>query len=274
MHILGDESLYLNDDGIFLRELIYLNRDEYLEDVKLENNKYASLINLYNTYISKISNLVSELEIKDNQISTIQVITKLLFNGVFSYDEIFKTDSGIKDILVSRNGINVIDGTCCCRNVTDFVKDIMGIDEYPCVISHISDKHLAKEKEVNHTMNLVYYKGIPYGFDVCNNGNLYKMISEFEMIPFDDKKRYYTHYKPYYDMIYNGKSLSDIKTTLEYYKQVCGNYISKEEYEEIIELASIRLKSRKSLIYDFKNDTKDLMFELKSQIEEVKGMRK
>ena len=134
--------------------------------------------------------------------------------------------------------------------------------------------YLAKEKEVNHTMNLVYYKGIPYGFDVCNNGNLYKMISEFEMIPFDDKKRYYTLYKPYYDMIYNGKSLSDIKTSLEYYKQVCGNYISKEEYEEIIRLTGIRIKSGKSLIYDFRNDTKDLLFELKSQIEEVKGMRK
>ena len=67
MFILGDESLYLNDNGIFLRELIKLNRDEYLEDVKLENNKYAFLINLYEKYISKISDLVSELEIKDNQ---------------------------------------------------------------------------------------------------------------------------------------------------------------------------------------------------------------
>ena len=270
MFLFGDESLYLNEDGIFMRELIRLNRDEYLEDEKIENSKYASLICLYNKYILKVSDLVDELEIKDNQISTIQIITTLLLNGVFSYNGIFEKGRGIKDILISRNGINVIDGVGCCRNVTAFIKNIMDIDEFPCVISYISDKHLAREKEVNHTINLIYYKGVPYGFDAYNNGNLYNMISEFEMVPFNDKLKYYAYYKPYYDMIYNGKSLSDIRQSLEYYKHVCGNHISKEEFEEILKLTNIRMKNGESLIRYFKSDTKDLICELKEEIEEVK----
>ena len=270
MFILGDESLYLNEDGIFMRELIKLNYDEYLEEEKSENNKYAYLISLYNKYISIIFDLVHELEIKDNQISTIQIITTLLLNGVFSYNGVFEKKSGIKDILISRNGLNVIDGIGCCRNVSAFIKDIMDIDEFPCVISYISDKHLATEREVNHTINLIYYKGVSYGFDAYNNGNLYKMISEFEMVPFDDKLKYYAYYKPYYDMIYNGKSLLDIRKSLEYYKQVCGKHISKDEFEEILKLTNLRIKDGEFLIRAFRSDTKKLICELKEEIEEVK----
>lgn len=270
MFLLGDESLYLNDDGIYMRELIKLNHDEYLQDEYFENNKYAFLINLYKKYISKVSDLVHELEIKNNQISTIQIISHLLLNGVFSYNGIFEKGRGIKDILITRNGLNVIDGIGCCRNVSAFIKDITGIEEFPCVISYISEKHLARDREVNHTINLIYYKGIPYGFDAYNNGNLYKMISEFEMVPFNENLKFYAYYKPYYDMIYNGKSLLDVKQSLEYYKQVCGNHISKDEFEEIVKLTNHRIDNGEFIIKDFISDTRNLIFELKEQIEEVK----
>ena len=272
MFLLGDESLYLNDDGIYMRELIKLNHEEYLQDEYFENKKYAYLINIYKKYISKVSDLVHELEIKNNQISTIQIISHLLLNGVFSYNNSFEKGRGIKDILISRNGLNIINGIGCCRNVSAFLKDVIeGVDEFPCVISNISDKHLAKEREVNHTINLIYYNGIPYGFDAYNNGNLYKMISEFEMVPFNEKLKYYIYYKPYYDMIYNGRSLLDIKQSLEYYKQVCGNHISKEEFEEILKLTKDRIKNGEYLVKDFKSDTKNLLCELKCEIEEKLG---
>ena len=55
MFLLGDETLYLNEDGIYMRELIKLNHDEYLQDEYFENNKYAFLINLYKKiYIKSI----------------------------------------------------------------------------------------------------------------------------------------------------------------------------------------------------------------------------
>ena len=133
------------------------------------------------------------------------------------------------------------------------------------------NKQMGLIEDVNYMVNIVNHDGVYYGFDAYNHGNLYKFINEYEMLPIDEEKSGYMHYKPYCEISNYGKSFEDVRRLLEMYKESSGmNTITKEEYAEIIRTAISNIQTNMSMIQDFTCVAKEPIDRIKKKIKEIK----
>lgn len=268
-----DERYYLSVLGIYERKMIELWKEKNNELTRDEISTYSSLISDYNSYINVASKLISELSIKGNSISIASLISVLIHCGIFSYDDFVRDNCD--DLLRSKIGINVLNGIGCCRNVSNFVTDIFNAMNEPCenltvVLSDKSDKEKAITSMANHMINLIHYKEVPYGFDALSNlGSLYYFINGFEILPINPDEESYMYYKPYIEMVYENKSLKDIRRKLNHFKDNGRKGISQEEFISIVTETDIRLQENMGLVKDFIRDTKEQIESINEKIKKL-----
>lgn len=270
-----DERYYLTMIGIFEKRVIELWKERVNRDKDEEINNYSSLIEEYNQYINTSAKLVEELCLKDNSISMALVISVLIESGTFSYGS-FNKDSS-EDILTLKLGLNILNGTGCCRNVSSFINDIFNALDRKCDVLTVlklegNNQKKALTSKANHMINLIYYDNVPYGFDMMSNiGSLYYFNNAFELLPIDTKEETYMYYKPYIEMVYQNRSFEYIKEKLNYLKANGRLSITQEEFRGIITETDERLCSNISLVKDFLLDTNERM---ESINEKIKGMKR
>lgn len=270
-----DERYYLTMIGIFERRMLKLWKEKVNEEKSKEIIQYSSLIDEYNLYIKLASKLVEELSLKDNSISMALIISTLIESGTFSYGS-FTKDS-CEDILTLKLGLNILNGTGCCRNVSCFINDIFGVLNKKCdvltvVVLEENNQKQALTSKANHMINLIYYDSTPYGFDMMSNmGSLYYFKNSFELLPVDLNGETYMYYKPYIEMVYQNRRFEYIKEKLRHLKEIGKLNITQEEFKEIITETDEKLCSNISLVKDFLFDTNERM---ESINEKIKGMKR
>ena len=269
-----DERYYLTMVGVLERRMLELWRDKIDEEKSKEIINYSYLIDKYNQYINIVSKLVEELSLKDNSISMALIISALIESSTFSYCS-FTKDS-CEDILISKLGLNILNGTGCCRNVSSFINDIFNVlDRKNDVLTVIkleeNNKKKALTSKANHMINLIYYNNTPYGFDMMSNmGSLYYFKNAFELLPLDLKEESYMHYKPYMELVYQGRSFEYIKEKLKHLKERGRMGITQEEFKEIITETDEKLCSNISLVKDFLFETNDRIESINEKIKSIK----
>lgn len=269
-----DERYYLTMIGVFERRMLELWKERVNRDKDEEMNNYSSLIEEYNLYIKTASKLVEELSLKDNSISIALVISALIESGTFSYGS-FDKDS-YEDILTLKLGLNILNGTGCCRNVSSFINDIFNALDRKCDVLTVvqleeNNQKKALTSKANHMIDLIYYDNVPYGFDMMNNlGSLYYFKNAFELFPVDTKEETYMYYKPYIEMVYQNRSFEYIKEKLKFLKENGRLGITQEEFKGIITETDEKLCSSISLVKDFLFDTNERMESINEKIKCMK----
>ena len=191
-----DESYYLSSFGEDERKILEYWKEKNKSDNEIEMVNYSSLISLYDSYIKLVGKLINEISL-DNSISKGLMISVLVQAGAFSYDEF--EGKNVDDILNSRIGLNVINGIGCCRNVSNFMTDVLNINGDFCenitVIQLTKrNKRKATREKANHMMNLINYDGVLYGFDLSTNyGSLYYFINSFELLPIEESQKIFIY---------------------------------------------------------------------------------
>lgn len=266
-----DERYYLDENR--KEEIDYLLESQKIWQFGIEEERqtYATLINDYNSYIKKISKLINELDYGKDNLSKLCIITKLIHNGIFSYEQVFTRENDTSTILNSRLGLNIIDGSGCCRHISEFIWDVIPESR---VITCVTECKNPLKNEANHMINLGEYNGEFYGFDAYNGGRILKFEDEFKIVPVDDTIKTYFNYKPYAEIIYYKRSLEEIREFLNYCKENKGVLSRKDElFIYFLTDKCLEIKTSKDMISDFRSDTRLELDNIEEQIKEIKIKR-
>ena len=267
-----DERYYLASYCEKERQCI-LEMKKYWEGRReIDKETYSSLISDYNSYIKLCKKLVDDIVLTEDELIKINTIRFLIMKGIFSHTNKFKRKRGIENIVYTKSGINVIDGVGACRHISEFITDIM---PKTSVLTCLYQQKEQFDEEANLAINLIYYNGIPYGFDGNNNGTLYKFTGSLSLSTLNYSQDMY--YKPYVEIILYDKIFEEIEEFLK------SNKIENiKDVKTITHLKELLLKykaymniSRSSeLISDFKSDTRIQVEDIKEQIKEIKRVKK
>lgn len=263
-------AYYKEKDYLFKR-----NENEKLEECKqlieekkqIESIEYNYLIKKYYEYIKMIGEFLKSLELY-NSLEYGLAIRYLIYNGYLSYNNKFEDRFIFYKEIVSKPGINVIDGEGCCRNISDLYKDIMDYlnmycEKYYCYLSYHKIGKRLFNKEANHVANIIEYKDNLYIMDLYNN-NLLRFINSFEAKAISYVKNLYLGYKPYFDYIVENYSLDDIDNRLHEFEESS----KKEHISELIWFDNIMsdtmfyISDNKNLFKEFSEDTNNIKKEI------------
>jgi len=267
-----DERYYLDENR--KREISYLLESQKIweDEMELEKQNYRTLISDYDSYIKIISKLVNELNCCKDNLSKLNIITKLMYNGIFSYENTFFKELDASSILQCKLGLNIVDGYGCCRHTAEFIQDVIPESK---TLTCVTKCKKPFRKEANHMVNLAEYNGLVYAYDAYNGGALLKFDEDFRMIPLDETIKTYFSYKPYAEIIYYKRSLKEIRDFLELCKESRNSIITKddENFLHALTCLSLDTKESKDMINDFKSDTRVQKDNIKEQIKEIKIKR-
>ena len=258
MKSIFNEKRYLNGDSESLEEFKLL-REEHLEDEAEDFEKYRRTIADYDSFLDE---LVSELE-KYNLTNPLEysiVLNYILDSGYLSKDCTFKHKESNKEI-IGKLGVNVVLGEGCCRNISDFHRDIFDKLELKSVPFYCyQGMGRGINKRANHVINLIEYKDNIYGIDLHNNGLLYRFKKPLvmDLVSMFDKGR--LDYKPYYGLIVDGDSLENIKKNIKAFEECSKKRsISAIEYDcNIKYMAKELVKRKREELIKFDQKTKQL----------------
>ena len=261
MKSIYNENRYLNGDNEALT-IFGKSCEEYKnkKEKSLEENK--ELIDNYNLYLDCIVDELLKYNL-DSSIDYSIALGYLINKGYLSEDLVFNAKETDKEIL-GKLGITILLGSGCCRNICDMHDDIfkrLNIDIMPYYCFQGIDLfNRGKDMPANHIINLIEYNNNLYGIDLYNSSILYHFKSPFVMKSISSTHDESLRYKPYYELMIDGKSLDEVKKKIEMF----NNYskvkpISYFEYEmdiknEIEEL----LFSNQNKLKEFNNKTKVL----------------
>jgi len=231
--------------------------------------KYNDVIILYDEYLDKTCKFINNLKEDKSDLECAMMISLLLRNGYFSYQNIFNLSSNLPNEIKSYPGISIILGEGCCRNLAYFYKDIMkSLCNYPLIFNGLlaSNKLLKVLPLGNHMINFAYHNGVLYGYDLTNH--CYIIKSEKELRDLQNTKMFMI-YKPITDKIIsnitgysplNKDNFSIIKENIN------KKTITKEEFVKMKENLIYYLVNKERLITDFANDTNDIKNEIRKKV--------
>lgn len=231
--------------------------------------KYSDAIMLYDEYIDKVSTLINNLKEDKSDLECAIMMSLLLRNGYFSYQNKFNLSGNLPNEIKSYPGISIILGEGCCRNLAYFYKDIKEISSnYPLIFNGLlaSNKLLKVLPLGNHMINFVYHNDVLYGYDLTNH--CYVIKSEKELRDLQNPKMFMI-YKPLTDKLIS--SLTDYYPLNEddfsiIKDNINKKTITKEDFSKMKENLIYYLVKREKLINDFANDTSDLKNEIREKV--------
>ena len=231
-----NEKRYLQND---LESISYFNecRKKAEEEIakSLEENKEA--IYLYEKYLDYVTEELLFYNFK-NALEYSIALGYLIKKGYLSENIEFKFQESSKEISC-KYGISILSGGGCCRNFSDIHEDIckrlsINIIPFYCYEGkNFLDTGL--NKPANHIINIIPFDNNLYGIDLFNNLLLYGFKNAFIMKSISTNHDCLLRYKPYYDIILNKKSLSDLKERIKEFEQYTKiRTISSFQYESVI----------------------------------------
>ena len=258
MKSIYNEKRYLYD--IEALEFFVQERDTYKKYVEDSLEKNKDIISKYDIYLDYI---VDEL-LKYNLHSSIDysiALGYLINKGYLSEGLKFDSKETDKEIL-GKPGISILQGSGCCRNICDMQKDIfekLNIDIIPFYCFQGNDFfNRGLNQKANHIINLVEYNNNLYGIDLYNDSLLYSFKHSYIMKSISSVKDTRLRYKPYCEIIIDGKTLDNIKEEIKAFESY-----SKE-------------KKINSFLYEMrlKNEIERILFNNKDQLERFNNKTK
>ena len=268
MKSIYNEQRYLYD--IEALEFFEQGRDTYKKYVvdSLEKNK--DIIKDYNTYLDCIVDELLKYKL-DSSLDYSIALGYLINKGYLSEGLIFDSNETDKEIL-GKLGISILHGSGCCRNICDMQKDIferLNIDIIPFYCFQGNDFfNRGLNKKANHIINLVEYDNNLYGIDLYNNSLLYSFKNSYIMKSISSVKDTRLRYKPYYEIILDGKKFDNIKEEIKAFESYSKEKtISSFQYEMGLkdEIENI-LFNNKDQLERFNNKTKTLRRDIISKM--------
>lgn len=231
-----------------------------------EHQKYKDVYKCYDEFVTIAAKVVKELSLPNNSISIAYVVNRLLYLGYFSYDKFSKES---KDNIITNLGINVVNGSGCCRHVSAFTNDLLSksneyVDIFHCHESTVKRNLDITKCNANHVTNIIKYNDSYYSYDVYN-----EVLSTFitPTIAKDMNNCYYLTYMPYLELATTIHASNDIKDNIEKISKSCRSIsITKEEYENIKNETTKNIIKNSSILKDFSKDTLELKKYIKDRI--------
>ena len=232
------KSIYNEERYLKEKNLTYFEDQKKSLEEKWERERktpgYQECIERYHQYIIDIVELLEQIKLKTPLEKAI-LISFLIEEGYCSMNQKYIKKEPEEE-LSSKYGLSIIEGTGCCRNVTDFTSDILtnaGEDtrKLYCREGLLRNPNMP----ANHVINLIKHQDIWYGIDTYNKSLLYqfkrKGILESISLYTEQKLRN----KPYYEWIEEQKELAEIeKEQKEYEESQQKRILSALEYHNEI----------------------------------------
>ncbi len=150
--------------------------------------------NAYKIILLNLKDYLQHYDAKD-AISYLQIIFKMLHNGLFSMNKIINFDNNYDYLglpLEISQGVQVMCGICCCRHATEFLYDLLCMFNYnPSLLYIYVDNNTGVWRKVNPAIDKANHQVIllndRYIIDPANqfvlqiqkNGELELMDSEY-----------------------------------------------------------------------------------------------
>ena len=263
MKSIFNEDRYLSGDKESL-ELFLERRDIYLRKVNNSKDRYNRAINYYDSFLDTISDELLKLDL-DNSLEYSIALNYLIENGYLSDNHSFESKVSDFEVL-GKLGMSVIWGSGCCRNISEMHKEVferldLKIIPFYCYEGNDLFKR-GKKRQANHVINLVEYRDNLYGIDLYNHSMLYHFKNPFVLKSIASYYSGTLRYKPYYEIIMDGRSIDDIKRRVNEFSNYSKNdFISYLEYEDDIK-------------YEVKKKMEDSCGELSNYYDKTKMLKK
>ena len=232
------------------------------------NLKDSDIILPYDDYIDKVRDLVRNLRKNKSDLECAMMISWILKNGYFSFDNKFELSTNVGYEVKSHPGINVVSGKGCCRHLACFYRDIFeGEYDYNLLYNCSISKHtwLSILPLGNHIINLVMHNGVLYGYDLTNHCYIFKnekILSDIE------KSGYKIKYKYLSDVIFSNLVGTD-KIDMEELKRILekpNNMMTKEDFIKLKEDINKYMIRNEKIVQEFSLDSKELKDKIKEKI--------
>lgn len=266
-----NEKRYLNGDVEAIKHFEQI-RKTYKENIdkSLEDNK--DIIKDYNIYLDYITEELLKYKL-DTSVDYSIALGYLINKGYLSEGLKFDSKETDKEIL-GKPGISILQGSGCCRNICDMQKDIferLKIDIIPFYCYQGFDFKQGINKEANHIINLIEYNNNLYGIDLYNGCGLYHFRDSFTMKRISSNSDELLRYKPYCELIIDGRSLEQIKERIELFDSYSLlKPINSFVFEMIIrnEIETLLYENRNEL-NEFNNKTKILRKNIVKKLDNI-----
>ncbi|MBR2678557.1 MAG: hypothetical protein IKE63_03990 [Bacilli bacterium] len=268
MKSIFNEQRYLNGDIEALEEIYELQKI-HLEEELVDKEKYRETIIDYDLFLNEVVDELLKYDL-NNSLEYSIALSYLLDCGYLSNDRTFKHKVSNQEI-IGKLGINVVLGEGCCRNISDFHRDVfnklqLSIQPFYC----FQGIGKGTNRGANHIVNLVDYKDNKYAIDLHNYCFLYHFTKPFVMESISIFNRDKLLYKPYYGIILGEIDLDTIKENIKKFEEYSKmNPISSIEYHDDIKYRTKELmRSNKNNLEKFDCKTKALKRKIASSMNE------
>lgn len=214
----------------------------------------TEIISLYDIFIDKCAKLIKELGISNNSLTTAIVLENIISLGILSNSNKDFNYGYVDKEIKYFEGINIIKGEGVCRNFSNLTKDIM--ERLNLYVENVWCSAFNKLNNTNHTINLIKYKDIIYGYDLYNH-ILFHFINSTDLVslyntPFTICRLTLLKY-----LTYDGMSENNLLLKLKEFESSSKACLSIEEYQQILNDADNLIDDNSNLLYDFTIDTKE-----------------
>ena len=233
MKSIFNERRYLNDDD-YTTKFFEFGREVYNEKIARSLEKYKYIIKEYNLYLDCIVEELLKYNFSSDLAYSI-ALGYLIKKGYLSNNLEFIP--GVNNIEIpGKLGISILLGKGCCRNISEMHRDVFDKLDLPIIPFYcyqgVTLFNSGLDKEANHVINLVEYKGNLYGIDLHNGTLLYRFKNPFIMQTISSDHDEKLRYKPYYEIIAESRSIEEIKRRIEEFDRYSKmKHISDLEFE-------------------------------------------
>ncbi len=221
---------------------------------------YGDSIKAYDNYLNYIAYLVKVLGLPNNAISQAIVLKRIMDWGTFSDDQEFNIVDKYENDLVGFWGMHIMEGIATCRHIANFEKDVLAknylmAEPFYCSISNVNADNPGN-LVINHAINLIYYKGVYYGYDATND-KLFHFIHGMKMEELYSDNPLYAYYVPEIKFSQNGHEIADIKYDVNAFEAMADKPIlSEKEYTFIKNYSDNAVYNNLELLDDFYDSSK------------------
>lgn len=221
------------------------------EKLKEYNCNYDAIEEYYQ-YINLIRELLDYLKI-ENELQAAILIRNLVEIGYFSANNTFEHKRS-REKLKFYQGINIVLGDGCCRDIAAFYQDIFKERfKHNLVFAGVLDKSPLIFERTNHIINLINYHEQLYGYDLIN-GLLFAFASKYKMKTIDGTKHSMV-YRSYWDLFFTDYSFDEIQAHIDEFEPNLKYSISKEEYAQIMQMVRKKIDENIKLLKHFQQST-------------------
>ena len=264
------EKNYLNGDADLRLSLAFIRLGFIAnEEDELLN---AALVDNYNLLIKKTADALKTLNLR-NQVECALGVCYVLQEGYFSVNKKYEYATP-KDGVPSKPGINMVTGEGNCRNITGAGQDILfelGYNTKRLYCCYGLPVFIGRLRKADHVINLIEHKGLSYGIDMCNHGDLYTFKNGLVLREISFKRPRQMAYKPYYNVLIGQESFDEmLENVKQYERESKMPHLTAEDYYGIIGKFTInRLEHHKDIFEDLHEETKILKQEICEGLEHI-----